>query len=274
MKKMILAVVVLFTTVTVSAQEFYLALGGGRSYKASEKKVSNSSVFEGSYGEGYQAQLRFGYLFNEKFGVDLGVGYLQGDAQQVMETPANLKGSARAFGLALTGVYNLSKNVYVRGGLLTKLGGRTEIEGSIDTNLPNITSEGVVMVPLSIDIVRHNKGSFPLGFVGVFGVKFDLGSNFGIFAEMEYLGINVPADRSTLNSFSATLAGQAVSKDALLQKVGTLPASVQAQLGALLPLISDEVVYVDNPTNMNETKSFDAPYSSFGFNIGITYSFK
>lgn len=285
MKKTILAIAMLLVTVSINAQDFYVALSGGPTWGADQQVLNQNSGFKGSYGEGYQGQLRFGYMINEKFGVDLGVGYLHGDTQQIMETPANITGKARAFGVALTGLYNISENVYVRGGLLSKLGGKTKVEGSVNT----VTQTTQGPAPLSIDFTRDNTGSFPLGFIAAFGVKFDLGSNWGIFAEMEYQGINVPAEKSALGDFAATIGGQSVDKatvqGAVAQQLAGLLALSQANprdprlaalptVATLNNLIADEVTFVDNPTlGKPEATSTEAPYSSFGFSFGVTYSF-
>lgn len=271
---------------TVNAQKgFYVSLAGGPTYKAGTEVLSPVSGLTGSYGEGMQAQVRGGYFFNDKVGIDLGVGYLHGDKQQILETPVSLTGSGRAFGASLTGVYNLSENVYVRAGLLTKLGGKTLVEGSINTPYDLGAGPGI----LSVDVTRDNKGSFPLGFTGAFGVKFKIADNWGIFAEMDYQGINVPAEKSLLGDFTATFNGTEIPKE---QVQGAVAGQIQgllqlAQLNpndprlAALPtlstlntLIADEVIFVDNPTlGKPETQSRDVPYSSFGFSFGFTYFF-
>lgn len=260
MKKTVLAIAMLFATISVSAQDFYVALSAGASGGASQKVLRTGGDLSGSYGEGYQGHLRLGYMFTKKLGVDLGVGYLHGSDQQIANSNGlDVVGRARAFGASLAGVYNFSENVYLRAGLLTKLGGRTDIVGSV--------SQG----PLVINFERDNHGQFPLGFMGAFGVKFKLNNNWGVFAEMEYQGINVAADISKLDTYSATLNGQEITKETLAGVLATLPVAAQMQLGGL---IADEVKYVDNPTlGKPETKSIDAPYSSFGVNIGVVYSF-
>lgn len=286
MKKTLLTIAIALASLTVSAQKgFYVSLAGGPTFKAGTKVLSERSGLTGSYGEGFQGQLRGGYFFNDKIGIDLGVGYLHGAKQQIIETPASITGSARAYGLALTGVYNVLENVYVRGGLLTKLGGKTLVKSDLDATFP--TAAGPAL--LNVKFTRDNKGSFPLGFIGALGVKFDLASNFGMFVELDYQGINVPAKKSVLGDLSASLDGRALSKAQLQGAIGQQLAGLlqiaqqnpkDPRLAALPTiatlnnLISDEITYVDNPTpGKPESKSTDAPYSSFGFSIGVTYHF-
>lgn len=293
MKKTILAVALLVAT-AVSAQDFYVSFGGGVYSGASKDLLTGGGEFEGSYGEGYHGQARLGYMLNEKFGVDLGVGYLYGDDQNVYKANGvDIIGRARAFGVSLAGLYNISDNVYVRAGLLSKLGGRTDIVSSVSAQVPatiaNPAAPATATLPLEVAIERDNKGTFPLGFIGAFGVKFKIADRWSLFAEMEYQGIDVSADRSVLDNFSATIAGQPTDKATLQGAIGQQVAGL-LQLAQIAPndprlaalpnlvtlrnLIADEVIYVDNPNPANaETRSFDAPYSSFGINIGATYSF-
>lgn len=260
MKKSILVLVMILATVSANAQDFYAAFSVGASGSASQKTLRTGGELKGSYGDGYQAHLRMGYLINKTFGLDLGVGYLYGNDQQIAEgNGLDVIGRGRAFGISLAGVINLSENVYVRAGALSKLGGRTDIVGTLEQG------------PLKIDFERDNKGSFPIGFNAAFGVKFKISEKWNVFAEMEYQGIDVAADKSVLDTYTAYLGGNEISAQQLSGVLATLPLESQVLIGGL---IADEVTYVDNPTfGKPETKSIDAPYSSFGLNIGVIYSF-
>lgn len=270
MRKIVLAIAFLLATVSVSAQ-FYASLSGGPTFKVGEKKLSPTGNM-GSYGEGFQGQIRGGYFFNEKFGADLAIGYLHGNSQEIINTKGTfLNAKARAYGAALSGIYNVTKNLYVRAGLLTKLGGKTVMDGYISRELPakalNPAAPAAATVPLIVDFTRNNRGKFPIGFLGSLGFKFDLGSNFGFFTEIEYMGINVNAKTSELGEYSIKLAGKDISK---------YPAAVGNYLKQSLgTILADEISYVDNPSKGKpEAKSFKVPYSSIGFNFGITYTFK
>ncbi len=289
MKKTILTIALAVASFTVSAQEgAYLSLAGGATAKAGEKLLSHTSgAFKGSYAEGWQAQVRGGYFFNERFGVELGLGYLHGDAQPIIDAGGvTAEGKSRAYGASLTGIVNLSKNVYFRAGLLTKVGGHTIFSGTINQNLPTgllvqkgmmtpeqygqLKQAGVNALPLAVEFERSNTGKFPLGFVGAFGVKYPISEHFSIFAEAEYQGINVSANTSALSNYSATFNGQPLKREALLNAVAGTPLEYSVNM-----LVGDEFKYVDNPnTSTNkEAKSIEAPYSSFGFAFGITYNF-
>lgn len=279
MKKTILAAAMLFASLTVSAQKgYYVSVAGGSTGMANQKLLSTSDgALKGSYGEGFQAQLRGGYFFNDKIGIDLGVGYLHGDDQQIRNDYLKINARARAFGAALTGVYNLSEHVYVRAGVLTKIGGKSIAEGTLDLDIPaewvNPAAAGSgATVPLHVEFDRDNKGKLPVGFIGAFGVKFKLADNWGIFGEMEYQGIDVTPDTSTLTRFSGTVAGKPVERNQLLALIEANPQAAYVFREDKLS-IYDEFTYSDNPDPNTQRKSFDAPYSSFGFAIGVTYFF-
>ena len=278
MKKSIILGVLLFVVFTTNAQRgYYISLGAGPSYMANQKLLSTSEgALKGSYGEGKQIQLRGGYFFNEHIGIDLGIGYLHGEDQLIRNDYLKISGRARAIGAALTGVYNLSQNVYFRGGLLTKIGGNSLSEGTIDIDIPGewvdprLAGSGQTL-PLHVEFDRDSKGKVPLGFVGAFGCKFKLSDHWGIFAEMEYQGIDVTPDNSKLTRYYGTLAGQPVDRDQLLTLIASNPQASYLFREDKLS-IYDEFTYSDNPAD-NQRKTFDVPYSSFGFTFGVTYFF-
>lgn len=285
MKKTILAVAMLLATVTVSAQ-FYISGGTGYSFGAGEKvlgkDISASGItdLKGSYGEGVHTQIRGGYFLNEKFGIELGIGYLHGadqDVQKMSGIPTQptvgIKARGRAWGASLSGVYNVTNNFYVRAGLLTKLGGKTEAIGSVQTKLPaqlfNPQAPATMLVDLDANFVTNFNGNPPLGFTGAVGYKFPIADNWSLFAEVDYMGINVTRDTSSLQEFSATVGGQSITREQLMAGVAKLPAANQATFAPLLPLLQDEAKWGEG-----SLPSSKAPYSSIGINFGVTYNFK
>ena len=273
MKKSFLLFAVLLISLSASAQ-FYISGSGGYGFKAGEKVLGQKTVLsatgelvsrtdlEGSYGNGFNSQLRLGYLLNEKFGFELGIGYLHGADQDVSKTYVgdtelvNIIARARAFGASFSALYNFTDNFYARAGFLTKIGGKTETIGTVNY-APAVT----------VDFTTDFHGKFPAGFIGAVGYKYPVGDNLNLFAEIEYLGINVTRDTSELSQFSATYAGQEVSRDQLDSAIRETPA-LNAQFGKLLPLLEDKHTWTEA-----DNTNLEAPYSSVGFNIGITYTF-
>lgn len=279
MKKTIAFIALLLTTMSVSAQ-FYVSLSGGRTIAANEQVLGqNTSTFfttttttgqstyssdlKGSYGEGLTGQLRIGYFFNETIGLELGGGYLHGFLQNVNKGVVVIPGEevseienfdqwarGRAFGASLSLVANVTKNFYVRAGLLTKVGGYTELTTNIDLSATELGELGTAQ------IVNEFEGKLPLGFIGALGYRFKLTEKLNLFAEIEYMNINVKRDISNLVSFESSL-------DA------TTLAFLASQDESLEALLSEEEVQWGE----NGLSAPKAPYSSVGANLGLTYSF-
>ncbi|TYP99063.1 outer membrane protein with beta-barrel domain [Tenacibaculum adriaticum] len=277
MKKTILVVALLLTAITTNAQ-FYVSASGGYSIAVGEKTLgqkvtaTTSSDLNGSYGEGAQTQLRGGYFFNDKFGVELGVGYLYGTNQDVQDVSIpgasiNIEARGRAFGASLSGIYNITENFYARAGLLTKIGGKTEAVASLDLLVPatvvNPAAPAGQFVDLNADFTTDFHGKFPLGFIGAIGYKFPITDNWSLFAEAEYLSINVTRDTSDLGDYSATLAGGNLPSENLYQILNANPL-----LEDLAPLLLEGAKWGEG-----DLPSSKAPYSSLGINFGFTYTF-
>lgn len=287
MKKLLFAVAILVAT-SVSAQS-YISVSGGYSIPSAGVKfgemVTTSGVENsyGSYGEGINTQLRFGHFFNETFGLEFGFGYLHGSDQVISSVSGipglpevDVKARGRAYGLSTSVVYNFSSNLYGRFGALIKLGGKTEVIGSIKgLALPANSLPGVPMATnLDVDFVQDYKGRLPLGFVAAMGYKHSIGKNLNIFAEFEYMGISVTRDTSEMAKFSASL--QEVPGSSL--PIEAVKGILAAGGSTLAPLFNENIEYVDDlplgyDKNGEKQLSQTVPYSSFGINFGITYTF-
>jgi len=259
----------------VSASSGY-ALGSATMKLGERINTSETENSYGSYGEGTNVQLRGTYFFDDSFGVDLSVGYLQGTDQDVSivdlpSTEVNAFARARAFGASASVVYKFTNNIYGRFGALLKLGGKTE--GVIYQKSVFSEAEAEAFgVPVGSYSETNYKedfhGHFPLGFVGALGYKYDLDSHFSIFAEAEYYGISLKRKDSEISAFNT---------DVKLPD-GTVAVSGLYTLDNLPEGINRTTTYVDNLSNSNTDTSKElsqkVPYSSFGLNIGITYKFE
>ncbi len=243
----------------------------GTSLNEAQTKETNHY---GSYGEGINFQLKGGYFFNETFGVELGVGYLNGSDQDISSYVADggtikeyTEGTAhaRAYGLTAALVYNFPKNFYGRIGMVTKLGGKTEAEFTKTTPTPfgAIVAEGV----------NDYHGRIPLGFTAAFGYKFQLSDNWNIFAELEYLGINVTRDTSEFSELTIDYPATPYSQEGTWN-LGDAPLDhpVFGTIWAPSEITYEDSLPVPN-TDPSKALTSVAPYSSFGLNIGITYTF-
>jgi hypothetical protein len=299
MKKLLIFVFALVAT-SASAQFYVSASGGAQIGSAgilmgtelnAAKTIATNEY--GSFGEGLNAQLRGGYFFNKTFGVELGLGYLHGADQVrdsykassagVVSEVVDAKAYARAYGFTAALVYNFNDNIYGKFGAVTKIGGKTvaELTRTSTTPFGNIVTKGE----------QEYNGRIPLGFIGAMGYKYKINDKLNLFAELEYLGINVTRDKSEFTSLNITTPNVPASAfyagspavpsktwklgDApylWLSEVPGLPASSITTIYA-----PTKITYLDelpNPnTDPSKALSEVAPYSSFGLNIGITYSF-
>lgn len=278
MKKILLISIIAVFAMNYAEAQFYISGTGGYSFAANEKTLGTSTTtsgvkdLEGSYGEGIEVSLRGGYHIYEKFAIELGLGYLHGADQdvQTLDIPgasANLDARGRAYGAFLAGVYNVTDKFYVKAGFLTKIGGRTEADAELALDVPaqivNPSAPAGATVPLTASFTTDFNGKIPAGIVGAVGYKIPVNDKFNLFAEVEYMGISVTRDVSNSSDFSASLAGNAIDRATLTSILST------TALDRLIPLYSETEV----KWGENGLPSSDAPYSSLGINIGITYSF-
>lgn len=284
MKKYLLLFAALIVATSMSAQ-FYISGSAGYATGSSDMllgtKVTATQTENsyGSYGEGANYQFRAGYFFNKTFGVDLGLAYLHGADQTVQKVDianyrnTNAVARARAMGLSASVVYKFSKHIYGRFGALIKVGGKTEAVVS-DKNY--YAAEGVTVatafgVPdgsyLQTNYKEDYHGVLPLGFAGAFGYKHELNNNLSLFIEGEYLGISVKRDYSEITEFNTDL----------VLPNGDIAAAGVKSLDNLPDGYVIKTTYVDTLSNTNTDPSKElsqkVPYSSFGINFGITYTF-
>jgi hypothetical protein len=235
----------------------------------------------GSYGEGVNFQLRGTYFFNDRFGLDLGFGYLNGADQTISDvnvpgTEVDAIARARAFGASTSVVYKFTDNVYGRFGALVKVGGKTEAVVFSKSTFSDAEATAFGLPSGSYtetNYVEDYHGHLPLGFVAALGYTFELNDNFSLFVEGEYYGISLKRKDSEITEFNT---------DVFLPN-GTL---AQASLYTLddLPIIDkgiykvttyvDELSHVDAQTDPSKELSQKVPYSSFGINFGLIYKFK
>jgi hypothetical protein len=287
MKKYLLLFAAIAMATSASAQ-FYVSGSAGYATGSSDMllgtKITATQTENsyGSYGEGANYQFRAGYFFNKTFGIDLGLAYLHG-ADQTVQTVniANYRNTnaiarARAMGLSASVVYNFSKHLYGRFGALIKVGGKTEAVVS-DQNYYADPENGVTVatafgVPegsyLQTNYKEDYHGVLPLGFAGAFGYKHELNENLSLFLEAEYLGISVKRDYSEITEFNTDL----------VLPNGDIAAAGVKSLDNLPDGYVIKTTYVDTLSNTNTDPSKElsqkVPYSSFGINFGITYTFK
>ena len=291
MKKILLSAIAFILGATAIYSQAYISVSGGYGFKAHEKTLGRDATnpaaitdLKGSYGEGYQAQLRGGYFFHKRWGTELALGYLHGEDMTTNKNQVlNMKGHGRAYGASLSLVFNITDNLYVRAGGVTKIGGKTEIETELNVaNLPlklfNPMAPAGATVDMKTNFQNDFHGKIPFGFIGGIGYRFKVADKVSLFVEGEYLNINVPRKESKLKDFSAsrTIVGatSAISlrefKDymSLLQN---LPTS--SKTAALKQLATQISPLLEDTYSWEGKGAPEAPYSSIGVHFGVTYTF-
>ena len=269
MRKTLLCAIAFVWGATAMYSQAYISVSGGYGFKAHEKTLS--------YGEGYQAQLRGGYFFYKHWGAELALGYLHGEDMTTNKNQVlNMKGHGRAYGASLSLVFNITDNLYVRAGGVTKIGGKTEIETELNVaNLPlklfNPMAPAGATVDMKADFNNNFHGKIPFGFIGGIGYRFKV-------AEGEYLNINVPRKESKLKDFSATRTIAGTTSAISLQEFKTYMATLQnapasPQTAALKQLATQISPLLEDTYSWEGKGAPDAPYSSIGVHFGVTYTF-
>lgn len=272
-----------FLITSVSYAQFQVSVSTGYAMSSAGMKlgekttVSSTENTYGSFGEGLNFQIRGTYFFNDKFGTELALGYLNGADQTVNKTsiPGTAEvdaiGRARAFGASASMVYNFTNNFYGRIGALIKVGGKTEAVAYNKSYFSDAEASALGLPSGSYsetNYVEDFHGQFPLGFVASLGYKFDLDDNFSLFAEAEYYGISLKRKDSEFTAFNTDI----VLAD------GTVAVAGYKTLDDLPDGYYKKTTYVDElshtETDPSKELSQKVPYSSFGINFGVIYKFK
>ena len=264
MKKNLILTLLLISAMGLSAQ-MYVGFGFGyhmatqdRDLGTSTNKDGDEKNIYGSMGQGIVPALKFGYMFNDYWGFEMGMSYLMGSELTVYENynPGMYDSYAEVIKTKSTMirfspqlVFKTDMGIYSRIGFVIPVGGKTMAYRTVDVEAMGATSKTVV------DIENH--GAFTTGFTGAFGYGYDLNDNLTIFGEMEYIGLRFYSKTATVTKYEVEGT----------DKLGDLKT------------IQKETVYVDEvkaTDNQNVDEAFKAlkstsPYSAFGINIGIIY---
>ncbi|WKB80212.1 outer membrane beta-barrel protein [Cellulophaga lytica] len=280
-QRVILLVGILIST--MSYAQFEISAGTGYAIGSAEMKLGTETTTTsventyGSYGEGVNFQLRGTYFFNEKVGLDVGVGYLNGVDHTIskvdfpsLNTDVDAIARGRAYGATVAVAYKFTDNFYGRAGALLKIAGKTEAVVYRKAPFTEAERQENGLPEGSYSETNYTEdfhGKFPLGFVGALGYKFPIDNNFSIYVEAEYYGISLKRKDSELQEFNSDVFlpdGTQVANYTL----DNLPEGVYKKITYV-----DELETGEDPEGPRRL-SQKVPYSSFGVNVGITYKFK
>ncbi|CAM1361924.1 Outer membrane protein beta-barrel domain-containing protein [Tenacibaculum sediminilitoris] len=286
MRKSILILAMILATVNVSAQ-FYVSASGGYSIPSAgvqfgtETTIAGVKNTYGSYGEGMHTQLRGGYFFDNTFGVEASFGYLHGTDQTIRKVtvPGNnvdVIARARAYGASASLVYKFTNNIYGRFGALIKVGGETEAKGYIKQDISGQPSPSGGNFPNGTynetTFTQDYKGRLPLGFIGALGYKYELSNKVSLFAEFEYMGISVTRDKAIFQEFKSEIVTPDNNRT-VVATIDNLPIGYSKEILYVDELTLTEAAAAEVNPYARKQLSEKVPYSSFGINFGISYSF-
>ncbi len=267
MKKNIILVFMLLTAMGLSAQQMYVGFSAGYHIGAAKTVLGKEIAADGTQtniygtnGKGILPELRFGYMFDDNWGLEFGLSYLLG-SKQLVDADYSFNAPITAYSyesyskstmlrFAPQLVFKTEMGVYSRIGLYIPLGGKT-----INTQTEDMTSGGNQNIEEKEFIY---KGRFAVGFTGALGYSFEMSDQIHLFGELQYISLRIYVNSREYNSYTLNGADQ---------------------MGTLTNTIQKEIEYVDElPANANtdvskpmQVLTSATPYHSFGINIGVKY---
>ena len=257
MKKLLLSFLIVAST-SVSAQ-FYGGLSTG--YALGAAKRANGVEYDasytqkniyGSYGQGFNVNLKLGYMFSEVVGFELGTSYLVGSSQTKLDATALGSGTveAKSSGIRLAPqlVLKSGKGLYSRVGLIIPVAGATIVDYDL-----------TVAPGMQMTAKEEYHGTFSLGIIGAIGYTYALSEKLDLFAEVEYVGLSIKSGTAEFTEYA-------------MNGTDVLPVMDYSDIHTEYV---DELKVTDNQDPTESTKALrqEAPFSSIGLNIGVVMKF-
>jgi hypothetical protein len=253
-KLLIITLLVLFSLIgsTAFSQSVYLKLGGGYGLSLASELIDDKTTttttstshegLYGSFGEGINFGLGFGYNINSSIALELAGGYIMGKKFEYTHGTTlveNYKEYANTIAIMPSVIVKAPlKNMtpYTRFGMIL----------GIPTKFAEITQTGTGALT-GTDKWKET-GGMALGIQGAVGINFKAGKHLGIFTEIYGIGMNyAPGQAENTETYSG---------------------------GTLSPTITYEETWSWAGTGTLTTKTKPRySFSSFGLNVGLTYTF-
>ncbi len=252
--------------------------------------VSNPEEAPFSFGEGINAGVAIGYLFNDKFGAELAVNYLAG-SKTTTKQEYTIKSTYRNFDQDISAkMIQISPLIVMKGksrdftpyakagaiiGLMPKITynekGYVEVAPIIEVGPvlnpvgPAVNPVGPVLNPVepvlnnvsNYESSQEASGKFSIGIVGIAGVDYAIKRNMSLFTEIRAVGLNYSPEKATLTKYQIDGVDQL----------------------ATLNTFNKETEFTDNSTSSKDltqprqVEKIKLPFSSIGLNFGFKYSF-
>ena len=249
MKMLALGILVLFVITFSNAysQSVYVKLGGGYGLGLATKYMYNSAIYPswdykyGTYGEGINFQGGFGYNITPNIAFELAGSYTMGKKFEFSYTDItiyNYKEYANTISIMPSAIIKAPmKNItpYMRLGIVI----------GIPSKFMEMTESGTG-AQTGTDIIKES-GGLALGFQGAGGVNLKASKQIGFFAEIFVVGMNYgPGKRENTENYTGV---------------------------ALEPTVTYSETGTSTPGNYTTQPTPHYPFSSFGMNVGLTYTF-
>jgi len=262
------AMLAVFISPALHGQQFYIGLDGGYGMKinspASTWSAFNSDITETnvthsitpySLGQGLQAGLSFGYMFNENMGVEAGIAYQNGVPVKThfLQNDNNYthnvyySQSAQSIRLSPALIIQLKSEAifspFMKMGLICS---KASMEASREDENEKIT-------------YSYSKG-LNMGVTSSLGAKYNLTEKLALVAELKVQLLNYSPNKRILSEYT-------------INGVDQLPGMTTSEI---------EVEYLNSydydsnnpPTSSEPVKALKElfPLNSFGFNIGLRFN--
>lgn len=252
-KLVLLATILTLFSGQLFAQSPYARLGAGYALGTATQTLgtdydsnNKGTVVNGSLGAGVHINAALGYHFTENLAAELGFTYVLGssiESKDVSTSQTNtqtLQGRSISFAPALVFSTGFEETVapYARVGALVAL--------------PSFTDERETTGAIQSTYKDRSYGGVAIGFTGALGLQYNISDNLAFFGELQFNALSYKPSKWEIEELTSD--GIDILKD--------LPVSEGTY--------EDEL---DAKPATDKKSSYQTPFSSIGFNIGLKATF-
>lgn len=293
----IVGTLILMTSNSVIAQEFYVRGGVGLHGESGKTEYNNADPngltniqqstdvtinadgttrvksLNGTLGSGFKGNLTAGYMFNKYVGAEIGFNYFDGDKKTIgkLSTPEiNSEAVAYLRGLDISPAILITPgfdklNPYARVGALLTAAGKLTIES--DVLAINAAGPGT---DVKVEALTEVTAKFSVGFVGALGATYPIGKNLSVFGEVEFKNFSIKSKSAEIKEYVTT--GISGGNTFLIpgQQLADLP---QSEKNFNFSDDYNGTVLGDDPNQARTIPTQFVNASGIGVNVGIRYSF-
>ncbi|MCX2744095.1 outer membrane beta-barrel protein [Mangrovivirga sp. M17] len=286
----LLSVLMLTGISNANAQDVYVRVGGGYTFKSGSSPYNNTDPLgllnsdiepsiglssngmetnieslNGTLGVGFKGFIAVGYMFNDNIGVDFGINYFHGEKTETgyFQTPledSRTHSYVRGVDIVPALVLSLGKeglNPYSRLGLIIPVAGKMKAEGT------NLDIDDQRLTELEGEI----NPQFSVGFSGVFGVSYPVSDKMKVFVETEIKALSLKSKDASVTSYKVT----DLDSDQVILSLDNLPTGAKEYVFEdVAPNPEEQIENEPNTPTVLPTQKVNA--SGFGFNAGIIFN--